>query len=75
MPKVRNMVVALPIHNSGIRDIEDGLGIHRDNLMAAIQRAADAILRAPPSKVRVVYTAELDEFWSFVRSKEHQQWT
>ncbi|TAE28229.1 MAG: IS1 family transposase [Candidatus Kapaibacterium sp.] len=75
MPEVRRMVVRMTMHNSGIRDIEDVLDIHRDSVMAAIQRAADAIPTSPAPKARVVRTAELDEFWSFVRSKEHQRWT
>ena len=56
-------VVAMTMCNSGIRDIEDVLDIHRDSVMAALKRAADAIPTAEVSNVRVVGTAELDEFW------------
>jgi insertion element IS1 protein InsB len=49
-PKVRNMIVAMTMSNSGIRDIEDVLDIHRHNVMAAIQRAAYAIPTAQVSQ-------------------------
>jgi hypothetical protein len=54
------------MRNSGIRDIENVLGIHRDSVMAVIKAEADKIPVEPlPTKKQKVATAELDEFWSF----------
>jgi hypothetical protein len=69
------MIVPMTMRNSGIRDIEDVLGIHRDSGMAAIKTEADKI----PQKLAAitisrVKTAELDEFWPFVGSTAYQRW-
>jgi IS1 family transposase len=64
------------MRNSGIRDIENVLGIHRDSVMSVIKAEADKIpVRPLPAKKQKVATAELDEFWSFVGSKATQRWT
>jgi IS1 family transposase/transposase-like protein len=75
-PEIRALIVPMTMRNSGIRDIEDVLGIHRDSVMAAIKTEADKIPQKPtPITKPRIKTAELDEFWSFVGSKAHQRWT
>ncbi len=65
-PEVRALIVPMAMRNSGIRDIENVLGIHRDSVMAVIKAEADKIPVEPlPTKKQKVATAELDEFWSF----------
>jgi insertion element IS1 protein InsB len=66
----------MTMRNTGIRDIENVLGIHRHSVMSVIKAAADKIPLTPlPTKKQKVATAELDEFWSFVGSKATQRWT
>ena len=75
-PEVRSLIVSMTMRNSGIRDIENVLGIHRDSVMAVTKAEADKIPEKPlPTKKPKVATAELDEFWSFVGSKANQRWT
>jgi IS1 family transposase/transposase-like protein len=75
-PKRRALIVAMTMRNSGIRDIETVLGIHRDSVIAHIKSEAAKIPeQPPPQRKRKVATAELDDFWSFVRSKANQRWT
>ena len=75
-PEIRSLVVPMTMRNSGIRDIENVLDIHRDSVMAIIKAEADTIPTEPlPAKKEKVATAELDEFWSFVGSKANQRWT
>lgn len=75
-PEVRALIVPMTMRRSGIRDMENVLGIHRDSVMAAIKTAADAVPQKSPSpRKQKVKTTELDEFWSFVGSKVHQRWT
>ncbi len=75
-PEIRSLVVPMTMRNSGIRDIENVLEIHRDSVMAMIKAEADKIPTKPlPAKKETVATAELDEFWSFVGSKANQRWT
>ncbi len=64
------------MRNSGIRDIQAVLGIHRDSVMVRIKAEADNIPVKPLRKQKLkVATVELDEFWSFVGSKANQRWT
>lgn len=75
-PERRALIVPMTMRNSGIRDIETVLGIHRDSVMATIKAEAAKIPeQAPPQRKPKVRVAEPDEFWSFVRSKDHQRWT
>lgn len=68
----------MTMRTSGIRDVENVLGIHHDSVMAIIKFAAAMIVEKPPSTPKhkqTVRTAELDEFWSFVGSKANRYWT
>jgi transposase-like protein len=60
-PEVRSLVVPMTMRNSGIRDIENVLGIHRDSVMAVIKAEADKIpvKPLPAAKRQKVATAEL----------------
>ena len=75
-PERRALIVPMTMRNSGIRDIETVLGIHRDSVIARIKAETAKIPeQPPPQRKQKVRTAEPDEFWSFVRSKAHQRWT
>lgn len=75
-PELRALVVPMTMRNSGIRDIEAVLGIHRDSVMARIKDQAERIPDKPEPDIKQwVNVAEIDEFWSFVYSKERQRWT
>lgn len=73
LPEWRALIVPLTMNGSGVRDIERVLCVSRYTVLKTL-RAAAAQVAAPtvPKRVRAL---ELDEFWSFVRTKKQQRWT
>jgi len=72
-PFIRSLILKMTLNSSGIRDISRVLAISSNTVLKVIGEAAEKLpaLR-PPSHAQ---TVELDEFWSFVGSKQNQRWT
>ena len=63
----------MTLNGSGIRDISRVLAISVNTVLKEIRQAA---LKLPALRVPTrAQTVELDEFWSFVGSKQNQRWT
>jgi flavoprotein len=75
-PEVHSLIVPMTMRGSGIRDIKAVLGIHQYSAMSVIKEAAEAIPEKPIPTIKItVKTIEMDEFWSFIGSKECRRWT
>jgi insertion element IS1 protein InsB len=70
---VRALIVPLTLNGAGIRDIERVLLVSRHTVLETLRTAAAQV--TAPTVPRRVRALELDEFWSFVRSKRQQRWT
>jgi hypothetical protein len=65
------MIVPLTMNGAGVRDIERLLLLSRYSVLKTVRTAAAQI--AEPTVPRRVRALELDEFWSFVRTKKQQR--
>lgn len=70
---VRAMIVPLTMNGSGVRDIQRVLWLSRHTVLKTLRAAAAEI--EEPAVPRRVSALELDEYWSFVRTKRQQRWT
>lgn len=70
---IREMIVPLTLNGSGVRDIERLLLVSRDTVLKTLRAAAEQM--AQPLAPKRVHALELDECWSFVRTKKQQRWT
>jgi len=70
---VRAMIVPLTMNGSGVRDIERVLLVSRYSVLKTLRTAAAQV--EEPAVPRRVCALELDELWSFVRTKKQQRWT
>lgn len=70
---VRALIVPLTMNGAGIRDIKRVLLVSRHTVLATLRTAAAQV--AAPTLPRCMRALELDECWSFVRSKKQKRWT
>ncbi len=72
-PFIRSLILKMTLNSSGIRDISRVLQISTNTVQKILLKQARKIPDArPPTRAK---TVELDEFWSFVGSKQNQRWT
>jgi insertion element IS1 protein InsB len=85
-PGVKDQIVELTMNSSGVRDISRILQIDKNTVIAELKKNSK---REPLSNgsrmcgtkqlesldVILMYAAEMDEFWSFVKTKSNQRWT
>lgn len=72
-PFIRSLILRMTLNSSGIRDISRVLRISTNTVQKLLLKHARKI---PEERVPTrAKTVELDEFWSFVRSKSNQRWT
>ena len=72
-PFIRSLILPMTLNSSGIRDISRVLKISTNTVQKVLLEEAAKISEVrPPTKAK---TVELDEFWSFVGSKQKQRWT
>ena len=69
----RALIVPLTMNGAGVRDIERILRVSRYSVLRTLREAAGQI--SEPSAPKRVRALEIDEFWSFVRTKKQQRWT
>jgi len=85
-PGVKEKIVELTLNSSGVRDISRTLKINKNTVMSEFKKKEPAKVNPylldleeinKLNKLDIVfhYTAEMDEFWSFVENKSNQRWT
>ena len=72
VPFVRELIVPMMLHGSGIRDISRVLRISVNTVLKTIRRHADET--PEPALPARLSDAELDEMWSFIGKKREQCW-
>lgn len=70
-PKQRQRVVAMLLHNSGIRDIESVIGMSRRTILS-ILLACGGVRLIP--RHRSYRSVQIDEIWSYVGTKKRKRW-
>ena len=70
---VRALVVPLTMHGAGIRDIRRVLCLSVNTVLKTLREAAAQI--EEPVLPKQIPVLELDESWSFVRTKKQPRWT
>jgi insertion element IS1 protein InsB len=72
-PEMKTLVLKLLVRNSGIRDIEAVLGIHRQTILKWLNQAADEREIKPTQKH--YKEVQVDELWTFVKErKKKKRW-
>jgi IS1 family transposase/transposase-like protein len=83
-PGVKKQITELTLNSSWVRDIGRILGINPNTVVAELKKTPhttpyviDMIEHQQLKRleVEIYYTAEMDEFWSFVGKKSNQRWT
>ncbi len=70
---MKELVLKLLVRNSGIRDIEAVLGIHRQTILKWLNQAADE--REVKPRQKQYQELQIDEFWTFVKErKKKKRW-
>jgi len=71
-PAIKQLIIRLLERNSGIRDIEELLGVSRKCILDNLCRQGNAIQIQPANKH---YTSvQIDEVWSYVKKKKGKYW-
>ncbi len=70
-PAMKALVLQLLVRNSGIRDIEAVLGIHRQTILKWLNQAATK--RESKPRQKHYKEVQLDELWSFVKEREKKK--
>lgn len=70
-PEMKALVLHLLVHNSGIRDIESVLGIHRQTVLKWLNRAADE--RQVKPRQKHYEELQIDELWTFVKERQRKK--
>ena len=71
-PEVQALILSMTLNSSGIRDTARLLGISIGGVLAALRRCAEKV--SEPRVPKRAAAVEVDEFWSFVGTKEPQRW-
>jgi insertion element IS1 protein InsB len=85
MPEVKQHILEMTLHGSGIRDIARVLHVSPTTVIEALKKEpqlqhvnSTALQHIAPGEIIVemqqVKEAEVDEMWSFVEKKSQQQW-
>ncbi|RIJ37636.1 IS1 family transposase [Pontibacter oryzae] len=72
-PQVKQLVLGMLVRNSGIRDIEQVTGVHRQTVLKWLNQKAESLQVSP--RLKAYTTVQLDEAWTFVKeSKKRKRW-
>ncbi len=83
-PGVKEQIDSLILNSSGVRDTARILGINKNTVIAHLKKTLqvnpyllnkEEVQSLDNLAVSFHYTAEADEFWSYVGSKANQRWT
>ena len=70
---MKELVLKMLVRNSGIRDIEAVLGIHRQTVLKWLNQAAEE--REVKPRQKHYQQLQIDEFWTFVKERQrNKQW-
>ena len=81
---VKEKIIEMTMNSSGVRDIGRVLKISKDTVCSVLKKTLQMnpyILTKQESEpmqsleIEICFSAELDEFWSFVGNKSNQRWT
>lgn len=70
-PKVKQQMVSMALHASGIRDISEVLDLYSNSVLDSLRRHARKI--EEPDYQGHYEAVEIDEFWSFVDQRKKQK--
>lgn len=70
-PAVKQLVLKLLVRNSGIRDIEEVTGVHRQTVLRWLGKAAAGCHVTP--RRRAYSSVQIDEVWTFVRERKRRK--
>jgi IS1 family transposase/transposase-like protein len=85
-PTIKEQVVKMAINGSGIRDTARVLGIAKNTVIDTLKKKASSLVQVNPNlaelcaktelhvRLELACEAELDEQWSYVKSKANQRW-
>ncbi len=68
---MKGLVLKLLVRNTGIRDIEAVLGIHRQTVLKWLNQAADE--REVKPRQKHYAAVQIDEFWTYVKEKKKKK--
>lgn len=72
-PALKQLVIRLLVRNSGIRDIEEVTGVHRQTVLRWLNQKADSLHHSP--RQQCYGQVQVDEVWTFVgRRKKCKRW-
>jgi len=72
-PEVKQLVLRLLFRNSGIRDIEEVTGVHRQTILRWLNQKAVSLQVEP--RLKGYKSVQLDEVWTFVgQRKKGKRW-
>ncbi|WP_266206124.1 IS1 family transposase [Pontibacter kalidii] len=72
-PAVKRLVLRLLVRNSGIRDIEEVTGVHRQTVLRWLNQKAHSLQVSP--RQQGYGQVQLDEVWTFVKErKKRKRW-
>jgi insertion element IS1 protein InsB len=80
----KEQIGILTLNSAGVRDISRILQINKNTVVSELKKTTnvnpyvlDKIEKEQLKRleIEIFYTAELDEFWSFVGNKKNQRWT
>ncbi len=72
-PEAKQLVLRMLVHNSGIRDIEEVTGVHRQTVPEWLNQKADSLQVKP--RLRGYKSVQLDAVWTFVgQRKKCKRW-
>ena len=81
---VKEQIDMLILNSSGVRDSARILGINKNTVISHLKKTTqvnphllgkEEVKNLNSLEIRFHYTAEADEFWSYVGSKDNQRWT
>ena len=70
-PEMKELVLKLLVRNSGIRDIEAVLGIHRQTVLQWLNQAANE--REVKPRQKHYEELQIDELWTFVKERKRRK--
>ncbi len=70
-PEMKELVLKMLVRNSGIRDIEAVLGIHRQTVLKWLNQAAEE--REVKPRQKHYQQLQIDELWTFVKERKRKK--
>jgi hypothetical protein len=81
---IKEKIIEMALNSSGVRDTGRVLNISKDTVCSVLKKTAgrnpyflthSELYDFSQLEVEIRFSAEMDEFWSFVQNKGNQRWT